>query len=428
MPAWNGPRTAHNRGLVVGYAPAAGVSSLTAFFGDSLTAHHTWCPHYWTLGLLGAPLDVVRNGGFNGQSILGLSTQLDTSWDAAPAGLSGAPALGWIFLRIGSNNARGAEGSVGVPLGSYGANYDSVITKCLAAAEHVVIFPVPPIGGDAVTKNLYISQYNDYLQAKVAANPTRLHWIDDCADLTVPGGAVDPTFFIADELHFSGAGMIRCAQTAQPQLVALFAEQGYASALITDAADVYPAQPQWVVNPLNTGTSGTRGSGWTGSGSLPTGVHVASNGAGMSGTADLVAADGGDANTTPWLRITPSASQSGSAVAITYAGDGRSYGASDPAELEQTMEVRVTGWNGNAINRLRAWMQAGGQQITAEQILAMNEAASASGTVTLRHTYKRPAASSGVTGVQTTTHYIYLDGAGSSPAGTIDIRCLGVRG
>ncbi len=104
------------RGVAPGTGPAAGVSPLTAFFGDSLTAHATWCPYYWTLGLLGAPLDVVRNGGFNGQSIGGLSTQMDSAWSASPAGLVGAPALGWIFLRIGTNNVRGAAGSSGIPI------------------------------------------------------------------------------------------------------------------------------------------------------------------------------------------------------------------------------------------------------------------------------------------------------------------------
>lgn len=416
------------RGSPVPGVPAAGVSPLTAFFGDSLTAHYIWCPHYWTLGLLGAPLDVRRNGGFNGQSIGGLGLQLDNSWNDSPAGLFGAPALGWIFLRIGTNNVRGATNSTGQPLGSFAANYDTVIAKCLAAAEHVVIFPVPPIGGATVTKNLYVGEYNDYLQAKVAANPSRLHWIDDCADLTVPGGAVDPTFFIADELHFSGAGMIRCAQTAQPQLEALFANQGYGSALITSPADVYPAQPQWVVNPTNAGSSGTRGSGWTGAGSLPTGVNVGSNGAGMSGTAQVIAADVGDPNQVPWLRITPATSQAGSAVAITYTGAGRAYAAGDPAELEQTMQVRVAGWNGNAIHQLRSWMQAGGQKITPEQVLSMNEAASVTGTVTLRHRYQRSSASSGVSGALTTTNFIYLDSVSSGPAGTLDIRCFGVRG
>ena len=414
--------------VVMPGAPPAGVSPLAAFYGDSLTAHATWCPHYWTLGLIGAPLDVLRNGGFNGQSIGGLGLQLDNSWNALPAGLAGAPALGWIFLRIGTNNARGAVGSTGVPIdGSYRDRYDIVISKCLAAAEHVVIFPVPPIGGALVGQNTSVQSYNDYLQSKVAADP-RLHWIDDTADLTVPGGAVDPVYFGPDELHFSGAGAIRCALTAKPQLEALFVNQGYASPLITSGADVYPSQPQWVVNPMNSGTSGTRSAGWTGSGTLPTGVNVSSNGAGMSGTAEMVAADVGDSNQTPWLRITPAVTQSGSGIAISYTAAGRALSSADPVDFEQTLQVRVTGFNGGAISQLRSWMQGGGQRLTSEQVLLLNKATSATGTVTMRQHYQRNSASSTVTGAVTATNYVYLDGAGTGPTGSIEIRNFGIRG
>lgn len=414
--------------VVMPGAPPAGVSPLAAFYGDSLTAHATWCPHYWTLGLIGAPLDVLRNGGFNGQSIGGLGLQLDNSWNAVPAGLAGAPALGWIFLRIGTNNARGAVGSSGVPIdASYRNAYDIVIAKCLAAAAHVVIFPVPPIGGALVGKNTSIQGYNDYLQSKVAAD-ARLHWIDDTADLTVPGGAVDPVYFIADELHFSGAGAMRCALTAKPQLESLFANQGYASPLITSGSDVYPSQAQWVVNPTNAGTGGTRSAGWTGTGSLPAGVNVSSNGAGTSGTAEIIAADVGDSNSVPWLRIIPTTTQSGSAVSIRFSGAGRDYATNDPSDLEQTIQIRLSGVNGNAISQARSWMQAGGQKITAEQFLIINKAAAASGTVTLRQRYKRTSASSAITGPVVTTNHIYLDCAGTGPVGSIDIRCFGVKG
>jgi lysophospholipase L1-like esterase len=414
--------------VVMPGAPPAGVSPLAAFYGDSLTAHATWCPHYWTLGLIGAPLDVLRNGGFNGQSIGGLGSQLDNSWNALPAGLAGAPALGWIFLRIGTNNARGAVGSTGVPIdASYRDRYDIVIAKCLAAAAHVVIFPVPPIGGALVGKNTSVQGYNDYLQSKVAADP-RLHWIDDTADLTVPGGAVDPAYFGPDELHFSGAGAIRCALTAKPQLEALFANQGYTSPLITSGADVYPMQPQWVTNPTNAATGGTRSAGWTGTGSLPAGVNVSSNGGGTSGTAEIIAPDLGDPNPVPWLRIVPATTQAGSAVAIRYTGAGRNYASNDPSDLEQTMQVRLTGFNGNAISQLRAWMQGGGQKTTLDQVLLLNKAASVNGTVTLRQRYQRTSASSSITGAVTPLNYIYLDGAGTGPTGSIDIRCFGVRG
>lgn len=412
-----------------GSVPAAGVSRVVAIYGDSLTEHSFGAtPWYAQMGLLGAPLQIILNGGISGLGVGGLLAQLAHSWLDPYPGLAGIPNLGWVAFRIGTNYVRDYAGGSGAAItAGLQQQYSDIITALLAAngSPHVIVFPVPPIGGVTTVKNTQVASYNTFLQSLVAANPTRLHWIDDCSGLTDGSGNIVPAYFDSDELHFSAAGATRMALTAESQFAALFANQGYTSPLVTSSADVYPAQPQWNPNPTNIGTGGSLGSGWTGQ--APNGYTVYTNGSGYSGTVAVIAADVGDANQAPWMRITPTSVQGGSTIGITFSGAGRALSSSDPYDFEQCSQIRFVNFDGTKLSQVRAWMQAAtGGKVTEESKLRFG-GSGLNRTFTLQQKYRRlvPSASGAI------SHYIYIEGATASfsgSMGSIDIRCISVRG
>lgn len=403
-------------------------SRYLAVIGDSLTERAFGStPIYWQHGLIGAPMQLIANSGFSGQSIFGLIGQIENDYTAATApGLIGLPRLALIGLRIGTNTVRGAAGSTGIPLSTQNQeNYQTVIDRLLDFAEHVVIFPVPPIGGSSITRNTEVPAYNTFLQGLVSADTTgRLHWIDDCADLVDGSGNVRPEFFDVDELHMNGAGGYQMALTSESAWESLMAElygpQWRRSRLVTTSADVYPAQSQWASNPTGIGTGGTFGSGW--SGTLPNGWRVENNGAGLAGTCSIVAADAGDPNQTPWVRITPTASAAAN-IALTMPAAGRTITASDPPALEQLVELRGNDFRG--FNDFNFWLQAGGQRLTPNARLRWGASIGFNRRVTLQQRHYRTGSTGG-----TPLLYCYI----SSPAtyggamGSIDVRCPSVRG
>jgi len=403
------------------FAGAIGDSLQERAFGST--------PIYAQLGLIGSPFQFIANSGHQGQNILGLVSQFDNAFNALTApGFAGLPKLGMCFVRIGTNVVRGAENSTGIALSTQNeGNYLDVIDKALTYSEHCVLTPVPPIGGVTKTKNLEVPGYNAFLQSVVAADTTgRLHWIDDCVDLVDGSGNVIADFFDADELHMNGNGAYQMGLTAEPALRALMAEiygsGWYRNPLVTNPDDVWPNTYQWTTNPTNVGTGGTFGSGW--SGQAPNGVNVSTNGAGLVGTVSIVAADVGDPNQVPWMRITPSVAAVAN-IAITMTGAGRTINSTTPPRLEQMIEVR--GNNFTRFNDFRLWMQAGGQKLTPDLRLRLNATAGLNRRLILRQSYHRTdaGAASG-----TPTNYIYISGASSfsGDMGSIDMRCWSVRG
>jgi hypothetical protein len=414
--------------LYAGWVPP--VSRLAAFIGDSLTEHAFGaCPWYLLNGMAGGPLQVIHNAGHSGQSISGLISQIDLAYTASGAtGLAGLPPLGWVFLRIGTNTARGADGSTGVPIdGGSQTNYQTVITKLLTYAEHVVIFPVPPIGGVLKAINTAVAGYNSYLQSLVAADTTgRLHWIDDTADLTDETGAiVDGYFNPGDELHFYPPGQYQAALTAEAQLRALVASQGYPSQLVTNPADVYPAQDQWTVNPTNVGTGGTLATGVTGQAPNNCTVQVGSGGA---ATSAIVAADGADPNQVPWLRVTPTTLPASGGVGIIYDGAGRTVTSGDPAWVEQMLEVRLNDVDPAHLQEVRAVFQSGSYDVT-KQLRAQfgGYPERITKTLTMRMALQR-AAGWASTGTLKATVSVIGSGSHTGDVGSVDIRCYSNRG
>lgn len=398
-----------------------------AVIGDSLTERAFGStPIYWQNGILGAPLKLIANSGFSGQSIFGLTSQIDFPFNQATApGLLGLPPLGLVGVRIGTNTVRGAAGSTGIPLDDGNrTHYRTIMTKLKNYAEHVIVFPVPPIGGATIARNTAVAGYNSFLQSLVNEDP-RLHWIDDCADLVDSNGNVRPQFFISDELHMNGPGSYQMALTAEAQLSSLLAQlygpNWRQSRLATNPGDVFPATDNFTTNPTNVlGTGGTFGAGW--SGQLPQGWRVETNGAGLSGVCSIVPAAVTDPNQVPWVRIKPSQSAAAN-ISVTMTAAPRFIDANVPNPVEIMMEVRGNDFRN--FNDLTTWIQAGGQRLTPNARLRWGETIGMNRTATLQQSHYRTGSSGG-----TALNYCYISGALSATGemGSIDIRCWSVRG
>lgn len=413
--------------------PPAGGTFLTnrnvALMGDSLTERAFGStPFYWQNGLLGAPMKVVANSGLSGRSILDVRNQLNNSYKLLTgAGFGGLPPLGISFLRIGTNTVRGAAGSTGIPISSGNqADYVTILNTMKTYSEHVVVFPVPPIGGFAIARNTAVAGYNTYLQGLCAADP-RLHWIDDCYGLVDGSGNVLPQYFDSDELHMNAAGTLKMGQDSVGALTTLMANlygPGWRiNRLVRDPADIYPNTNQWVPNPTNQGGPYTLLAGWTGT--APSGWTIQSNGAGMAGVVGIAPADIGDPNPVPWFRVTPSQCQVGSNISISFNGSGRTITAAPggvPDPLEQMLEIR----GNNLVNfrDITYWLQAGGLRITPNARLRWGTTGM-NATATLQQEHHRI---DGGGGSPLIVVYIGAGVTASGSMGSIDLRCLSMRG
>jgi lysophospholipase L1-like esterase len=424
-------RVRHTRGDPPSTAPAAGVARTAFIIGDSLTEHaYHATPFYWANGMMrGKSLQLIHNAGHSGQTISGLGSQIEEDWiDAAggPMGLVGMPVCGWGFLRIGTNNARGTEGSTGVPIDStMQTSYEAIIARLLDFCAHLVILPVPPIGGASLSKNTAVPGYNAFLQGLVDADTTgRLHWLDDTTDLIDGSGNVLASLFIADELHPNPAGTYQMALTAEPQLAALLANQSYTSDLITSAADVYPSTDNWCGNTTNVGTGGTLGAGLTGT--APDGFEVLCS-SGAAAALSIVAADGGDPNTVPWVRITPSAHLAGGYLSCDIDGAGRTVTSSDPQDIEQMVEVRFNAVDTSKLIEVYLELRVGAYRLPKLARLRFGGLSSLlSRTVVLRQRIHRTDTNADTGTVR--NYFAVLGNTSSGSMGSIDFRCYSNKG
>lgn len=417
--------TAHGRGRPV--AQLAESQRYAAIIGDSLTSHDYACtPIYWQLGLAGAPTRLLANCGAGGQTIDGCAGQIDRDYRIEYPGFSGLPPLKLGIIRIGTNDSRGGSAIDNARK----ASYRTLLTRALTYAEHVLFLPVPPEGeGITVAINTQVAGYNAFLQELVAEDPTRRHYLDDCADLVDGGGAVITSYYDSDMLHINGAGSYRMALTSEGAFAALLASLGFTagsySPLVTDPAIVYPTYPQWHPNPTNVGTGGTKGSGW--SGSVIDGGLLEFYGSGGSGTASIVAADGGDPIQIPWQRMAPTVASSGGGFGLSFTGAGRTITGSDPDTLEQVLEVRFNDFKAydQMVSRL---FPTGGGTITPSQYLRWSGSTGANRRAT--HYQKFARINAGGTGA---TSIVRLEFGGaasgySGAMGSVDVRCHTVRG
>lgn len=394
--------------------PPANVNA--ALVGDSLTAFGT-SSFYWINGLNGGPLSVVINAGVSGQTVADVLARINNSFTNATPGLTGL-SLGWVFLRIGTNDCRAGSSAASVS-----STYDSLITAILAHCDRIVIQPVPPLfTGPSSTLP---ADYNAMLRTKCLANPSHLTWLDDCVDMKDGSGQQLTQYFDTDHIHLVPAGVVRMGITGASNagIIALLSQ--YSSPLITIGSDVYPAQPQWITKPVMAGTGGTANGGFTGT--VADGWTI-SGGTNVAGTCSKVAADVGDPNQTPWQRVTPTQGNTGVSIAVTVPFSGRTITGIDPVTLDTMMQIRLNSLDTTKIGNFLAevFHGDGTRLVPGHQLLCLGYG-SISGTAVLRSAFPRNDSSShaGATynfAIPTTT----FGPAGS--VGSFDFRCVSARG
>jgi len=399
---------------------AAPVNPLTALVGDSLTAvsYGEIHPYYWVNARLGGVLKVLANIGVSAEGVDNVLARIDNSYTAASPGLAGLPPLGWVFLRIGTNNTRGGN----VINGTIQGLYTSLFAKLLTYAERVLVFAVPPIGPAPGENPVGLSSYNEWLADQCAANPTRMTFIDDGVNVRETNGNWKTAYAPADGIHTTKRGAFQMGVDGAAALDAAGFFTGYPSPLITDPADVYPAQPQWISNPFNTGTGG---SNLIGTGSVPSSWTVTGAGT-AAANASIVAADVGDENQTPWLRVTPTTVSN--AIALRPALGHASVTSGYPAgNIDVVGQIRFNALDASRFSQLDIWLYGSeaNEEISVPIRLPMGIDA-LSDTITFRGSLERRAG-----GGSSSTVWLYFDLSGlanyTGSVGTYDVRCVSLR-
>lgn len=409
--------------------PAAGMIPLAATIGDSnMEDAFRSCVVYSMLGLIGAPVKIVANSGKSGVTFQDLVTQIDELYtNGANPGLAGLPPLGMIVIQAGTNGLRNATS-----MPSDQAGYiATLIAKAKLLAQYVCFITMPPAGPPAGTEGTAILAGYPVVRAhlrSIAASDSRVSVFDPWgAVLDASRANIIPRFFLADRYHPSYDAAPHVGMAGAPQLEYFLSNQGFSRApLVTNPADVYPAQPQWINNPTAAGNVSFSGV-W--SGNLPTGWSISTNGSGIGGTTEIVPAttvDPTDTNPVPWVRITPNSSVTFGQISLTFTASGRTVTAVDPDTLEQLLEVKVEGLQN--FNVLEYWLQNNaGNKLTTVAYFGLDREGLSVPPAVLRREFKRAGSTAGGTpfiGVV----YIYSVVAGSGSMGSILVRCPSVRG
>ena len=388
-----------------------------AFVGDSLTdPSYNVSPWYWALGVCGGVLAPIINAGVSGNTYANIQSRIDNAYTNASPGLGSAPeALGWVFLRAGTNNARSAAIN-----GTTQGQIDALIASCLTYAARVVLFAIPPLGGAEAANNARVPAYNAYLASK--ANGSTVFFVDGTAGLYT--GADQNGAYFSDGIHFNSAGTMRCGLDEGAALASLLS--GYASPVDSAAAS---STTQWHPNPQNVGAGGSIGTGFTGT--LPNGYSISRNGASHAAACSIVASS--DANPTPWADIAPSAFGATGGIRVALTPAGRAVGSSDPGPLDVVVEVRFVGFDCTKITDFRTWLQCpsgnrlfGSGANTEDLKLSVGIDTALTQTVVLRAKLKRATASS----ESAPTLYVDLRSAGaaSGSMGSVRMRCFTIKG
>lgn len=251
--------------------------------GDSITSNaYQSAPYRWSLPLARSPVRLATNVGISGVT-------LDAFWTDywASQVLAASPSI--VMLRLGTN-------SLALSYATFMTQYQRFTDSLIANNIKGILCAVPPRTGYSSS----ILAINAGIAALAAANPSMLRFTDDCLDLADINYVQDATCF-HDGVHPNQRGQYRAGVRQAADLVNIFAAN---DPRITSASDTYyltPTSDQWVKNPFNSGTGGSKGSGITGT--VPDFWSVSNTGAGTTAVASIVAADGGDPNQTPWLRM-----------------------------------------------------------------------------------------------------------------------------
>jgi len=414
------------------FATAVPTSVNTALMGDSLTTHllgYNWSPFWWANGLAaGGALKLIANAGISGNTIGDMLARVNNAYTNATPGLAGLGTVGRIFLRAGTNDCRSQT-----PWSSVSSNASALLTALKALCTgRIIILSVPPVGpteANYAAINAVTLTYNTGWAALAAADPTRLLFVNDSANLRDGSGAQLSGYFNGDGIHNDGRATWREGVDLAADTAFIAEVSGYPSPLSTDAADIYPAQPQWNPNHVMAGTGG--GGGFTGQ--VATGYSVGGYGSGFAGTVAKVAADVGDPNQTPWQRVSPTQvgyTGGGEALLITAALSGRAVTSVDPAGLDITVEVRFNAFDTTKFKWSRIMIMGGtsSQPIMPDLDLKMGgESSITHSSVVAR--IAMPRLSGGVSESGLSLRWEWATrSAFTGSMGSFDFRCLTVRG
>lgn len=373
----------------------------------------------WLNALAGGKLKTIANLGVAGNTVGDILARIDNSYTATPPGMAGLGTVGWVVLRVGTNNTRGGS----TINGTAQTQYASLIAKLKAYASRVIVLGVPPVG--APESGAGVNSYNTWL-ASYCATVSGVTFIDDTTGVNNGSGDWVSGYAPGDGIHFGGKAAQRMAADGAAAFAAALAPYDYASPISTDSADKYPTNPQWVTNHVMSGTGGTNS---LGSGSVPTGWAVSSYGTGFTATTSIVAADVGDPNQTPWLRITPTAvtNAAGGHLQFVATMAGRTITTLDPNPLELVAEYRFNSLDASRFSVLRAYVYgASNENMTAQAKLQMGDA-TLNGSAVARTSRKRPA--SAVSHASASLKFeLVPNQIFSGSMGSIDVRCATVRG
>ena len=383
--------------------------------GDSLTDRSYGELHNFTQinGLSGAPLKVVKNLGEASDTVADVLARIDNV--SAAGGMSDIPDLGWSILRIGTNNTRGGTAiNSGVQ-----AQYDDLITKMLTYSQRVIVMAVPPVGSPE--SGAGVNSYNAWLSAYCASTPN-VDFIDDCTGVNNGSGDWVSGYAPADGIHVNDKASQRMAADGAAAFAALMSPLGYASPVGKSALDVYPTTNQWVINPTMVGTGGT------GVGTVPNSWSVGGYGTGHVMSSSIVAADVGDANQTPWLRVTPTELSiiNNGYLQISAYMSGRAITSVDPEQLDIVAEFRFNNFVASRFKNIYGTVYGSGNEDLGTFKIHLGDA-DLNGVMVARSAESRPytkvASASAFLKIIAPAVANYIGAVGS-----FDIRCATIKG
>lgn len=407
--------------LKIGTDPLWSPEERTALIGDSLTTHllgYNWSPAFWFNGLNGGGLKIVANAGVSGETVGQMLARVDNAYTHASPGLAGLSPLGRIIFRGGTNDARASA-----TWASISSNVSALLTKLKGyCTGKVIILSVPPVGpseGGYAAINALTITYNTGLAALAAADPTRLLFIDDSANLREGDGSQKTGYFNGDGIHNNGRATWKEGVDAATLIGSEISR--FPSPLSTNSADKYPAQPQWVPNHVMAG-AGPTATGWS----------IGGYGSGFTVGTSIVAADGGDPNQTPWQRVTPTAvgyTGSGEALLITSALTGRAVTTTDPTAWDVMVELRFNAFNTNYFkwSRLMIFSADDSQPVSFDLDLKMGGEIITHNSVVFRAAMPRATFNDEASGISLRWEWA-TSAAFTGGMGSFDFRCLTVRG
>lgn len=374
----------------------SGLAGNLVLEGDSITDQSFGVGGYlWGLPLAGSPWPVVSNGAVASTAIQDVIDR----WPTSVRAKSPAAAL----IRIGTN-------ATGLAQATWQAQYDALVALGIADGIKIIFHAVPPRQGTLVPRAM-----SDYLQAKAAANPGNVYYVEDCTDC---GDASYNALmsYLPDGVHPNAKGTHAMGVRMAPLLKAIFAPNDPRIASAADSYFVSPSVPQYVKNPMMSGT--------------PDYWAVSTGGSGTSATASKVAADAGDANQTPWLRTTINSTGADNhwiTIETTLAHPALLDDLSDIKRLDVVAEVRLNALAGAGIKNIAMECIDGAVRPSPALSLPVPSDETLTHTMILRQTLPRPAAAHAANTIKFSLS-VTAGAALASGVGSLDLRCVSVRG